>query len=72
VPGVGVGDGEPEVARNCPLAATKMDDLTAAPRNRAAVPTFASYVPVVSAGVTDGMGTALAHMLREDHVACRV
>lgn len=49
-----------------------MDDLTAAPRNRAAVPTFASYVPVVSAGVTDGMGSALAHMLREDHVACRV
>jgi hypothetical protein len=70
VPGVGVGDGE--VARNCPLAATKMDDLTAAPRNRAAVPTFASYVPVVSTGVTDGIGTALAHMLREDHVACRV
>jgi hypothetical protein len=49
-----------------------LEDLTAAPRNRAAVPTFASYVPVVSAGVTDGMGTALAHMLREDHVACRV
>jgi integrase/recombinase XerC len=31
-----------------------LDDLTAAPRDRAAVPTFASYVPVVSAGVTDG------------------
>jgi hypothetical protein len=31
-----------------------LEDLTAAPRNRAAVPTFASYVPVVSAGVTDG------------------
>jgi integrase/recombinase XerC len=30
------------------------DDLTAAPRNRAAVPTFAEYVPVVSAAVTDG------------------
>jgi integrase/recombinase XerC len=31
-----------------------LEDLTAAPRNRAAVPTFACYVPVVSAGVTDG------------------
>ena len=31
-----------------------LDDLTAAPRDRAAVPTFADYVPVVSAGVTDG------------------
>ena len=31
-----------------------LDDLTAAPRDRAAVPTFVSYVPVVSAGVTDG------------------
>ena len=31
-----------------------LDDLTAAPRDRAAVPTFAEYVPVVSAGVTDG------------------
>jgi hypothetical protein len=30
------------------------DDLTAAPRNRAPVPTFADYVPVVSAAVTDG------------------
>ena len=30
------------------------DDLTAAPRDRAAVPTFAEYVPVVSATVTDG------------------
>ena len=30
------------------------DDLTAAPRDRAAVPTFAEYVPVVSAAVTDG------------------
>jgi integrase/recombinase XerC len=30
------------------------DDLTAAPRNRAPVPTFAEYVPVVSAAVTDG------------------
>jgi hypothetical protein len=29
-------------------------DLTAAPRDRAAVPTFAGYVPVVSATVTDG------------------
>jgi integrase/recombinase XerC len=29
-------------------------DLTAAPRDRAAVPTFADYVPVVSATVTDG------------------
>jgi integrase/recombinase XerC len=29
-------------------------DLTAAPRDRAAVPTFADYVPVVSAAVTDG------------------
>ena len=29
-------------------------DLTAAPRARAAVPTFAEYVPVVSAAVTDG------------------
>jgi integrase/recombinase XerC len=31
-----------------------VDDLTAAPRHRAAVPTFAEYVPVVSAAVTDG------------------
>jgi integrase len=30
------------------------DDLAAAPRQQAAVPTFADYVPVVSAGVTDG------------------
>jgi integrase/recombinase XerC len=29
-------------------------DLTAAPRDRAAVPTFADYVPIVSAQVTDG------------------
>jgi integrase/recombinase XerC len=31
-----------------------LDDLTAAPRGRAVVPTFAEYVPVVSAAVTDG------------------
>jgi integrase/recombinase XerC len=31
-----------------------LDDLTAAPRDRAAVPTFADYVPVVAAAVTDG------------------
>jgi integrase/recombinase XerC len=30
------------------------DDLTAAPRDRAPMPTFADYVPVVSAGVTAG------------------
>jgi len=30
------------------------DDLTATQRNRAPVPTFAEYVPVVSAAVTDG------------------
>jgi len=30
------------------------DDLTAAPRQRPSVPTFAGYVPVVSATVTDG------------------
>ena len=30
------------------------DDLTAAPRQRPAVPTFADYIPVVSAAVTDG------------------
>jgi hypothetical protein len=30
------------------------DDLTAAPRQRLSVPTFADYVPVVSAAVTDG------------------
>ena len=30
------------------------DDLTAAPRNRAPVPTLAEYVPVVSAAVTAG------------------
>jgi hypothetical protein len=30
------------------------DDLTAAPRNRAPVPTFAEYVPVVSAAVSAG------------------
>ena len=30
------------------------DDLTATPRNRAPVPTFAEYLPVVSAAVTDG------------------
>jgi integrase/recombinase XerC len=30
------------------------DDLTVAPRQRPAVPTFADYVPVVSAAVTDG------------------
>jgi hypothetical protein len=30
------------------------DDLTAAPRQRPAVPTFAEYVPVVSATVSDG------------------
>ena len=30
------------------------DDLTSAPRNRAPVPTFAEYAPVVSAAVTDG------------------
>jgi len=29
-------------------------DLTAAPRDRSSVPTFAAYVPVVSATVTDG------------------
>ena len=31
-----------------------LDDLTAVPRDRAAVPTFAEYVPVVSGAVTDG------------------
>ena len=31
-----------------------LDDLTAAPRGQAAVPTFAEYVPVVSAAVTAG------------------
>ena len=31
-----------------------LDDLTAAPRDRAAVPTFAEYVPVVSGAVTAG------------------
>jgi integrase/recombinase XerC len=31
-----------------------LDDLTAAPRDRGAVPTFAEYVPVVSGVVTDG------------------
>ena len=31
-----------------------LDDLTAAPGHRPAVPTFAEYVPVVSATVTDG------------------
>jgi integrase/recombinase XerC len=31
-----------------------LDDLTAAPCHRGAVPTFADYVPVVSAAVTDG------------------
>ena len=30
------------------------DDLTAATRQRPSVPTFADYVPVVSAAVTDG------------------
>ena len=30
------------------------DDLTAAPRRRPAVPTFAEYVPVVSGTVSDG------------------
>ncbi len=30
------------------------DDLTAASRQRLPVPTFADYVPVVSAAVTDG------------------
>ena len=30
------------------------DDLTATQRNRVPVPTFAEYVPVVSAAVTDG------------------
>ena len=29
-------------------------DLTAVPRQRASLPTFADYVPVVSAAVTDG------------------
>jgi integrase/recombinase XerC len=33
-------------------------DLTAVPRNRPAVPTFAEYVPVVSATVTPGTGRA--------------
>jgi integrase/recombinase XerC len=31
-----------------------LDDLTAAPHDRGAVPTFADYVPVVSATVTEG------------------
>jgi hypothetical protein len=31
-----------------------LDDLTAAPGQRAPVPTFADYVPVVSATVTSG------------------
>ena len=31
-----------------------LDDLTAAPRDRAAVPTFAEYVPVVSGAVSTG------------------
>jgi hypothetical protein len=31
-----------------------LDDLTAVPRQRPAVPTFAEYVPVVSAQVTSG------------------
>jgi integrase/recombinase XerC len=31
-----------------------LDDLTAAPRDRADVPTFAEYVPVVSAAMGDG------------------
>jgi hypothetical protein len=31
-----------------------LEDLTAAPGQRPAVPTFAEYVPVVSAAVTDG------------------
>jgi hypothetical protein len=37
-----------------------LDDLTAAPRDRA-VPTFAEYVPVVSAAVTDGTRRAYAY-----------
>ncbi len=35
------------------------DDLTALPRQRTAAPTFAEFVPVVSAQVTDG--TRKAH-----------
>lgn len=31
-----------------------LEDLTAAPRQRPSVPTFADYVPVVSATVTSG------------------
>jgi hypothetical protein len=31
-----------------------LDDLTTAPRQRPSVPTFADYLPVVSAAVTDG------------------
>ena len=30
------------------------DDLTVAPRQRPSVPTFAEYVPILSATVTDG------------------
>jgi hypothetical protein len=35
-----------------------LDDLTAAPSNRPPVPTFAEYVPVVSATVTSATLTA--------------
>jgi hypothetical protein len=37
-----------------------LDDLTAAPCDRPAVPTLADYVPVVSASVTDGTRKAYA------------
>jgi hypothetical protein len=50
--------GSQQVAVDAALVVLKsmglsLDDLTA-PRDRAAVPTFAEYVPVVSAAVTDG------------------
>jgi hypothetical protein len=51
--------GPQQAAADAALAVLKsmglsLDDLTAAPRARGAVPTFAEYVPVVSAAVSDG------------------
>jgi hypothetical protein len=42
-------------------------DLTAAPKGQSQVPTFAEYVPVVSAAVSAGTRRALRLVLEQGH-----
>jgi hypothetical protein len=48
------------------------DDLTAVPRLRPTVPTFAEYVPVVSAAVSDGTRKAYGSKLRQTNRPDRI